>query len=160
MPLTRREYAQGVPNVKIAKFSSGKPRGDFDVKLQMVSKEKVQIRHNAIEAARVAIHKKIEPLGEDGYFLTVKIYPHVVLRENKMIATAGADRLQEGMRKAFGKPVGLAARVNMGDVLFELDTKSEHLPTAKEALKIAASKLPAPMEIMTTPLSAPKSSTP
>ena len=36
-----------------------------------------------------------------------------------MIATAGADRLQEGMRRAFGKATGLAARIQPGQV----DTK-------------------------------------
>ena len=62
-----------------------------------------------LEAARVAANKKLTPIGETAYFLRVKVYPHVILRENRMIATAGADRLQEGMRKAWGKPMGLAA---------------------------------------------------
>jgi large subunit ribosomal protein L10e len=59
-----------------------------------------------------------------------------------MIATAGADRLQEGMRKAFGKPIGLAARVNIGSVILELSVKSENLEKAKEAMWAASTKLP------------------
>jgi len=156
MPPTRREYMPGVPNVKVAKFSGGNPRGEFDVKLQMVAKRRVQIRHNALEAARIAINKKIEELGEDDYFLSLKVYPHVILRENKMIATAGADRLQEGMRKAFGKPVGLAARVDRGDVIFELSTKSTYLSEAEDALKTAAKKIPTPVDILKIPLSVQK----
>lgn len=66
----------------------------------------------------------------------------VYLRENKMIATAGADRLQEGMRKAFGKPIGLAARVEIDSVILELSVKAESLEKAKEALEAASSKLP------------------
>jgi large subunit ribosomal protein L10e len=107
----------------------------------------VQIRHNALEAARVAANKKLTPIGETAYFLRVKVYPHVILRENKMIATAGADRLQEGMRKAWGKPIGLAARVAPGSVILELFINAENLAKAKDAMKSAASKLPMPTEV-------------
>jgi large subunit ribosomal protein L10e len=102
----------------------------------------VQIRHNALEASRVAANKKLALLGEDNYYLVVKVYPHIILRENKMIATAGADRLQEGMRKAFGKPIGLAARVENDSPILELSIKAPNLEKAKEAMLAGASKLP------------------
>ncbi|MCA2003606.1 MAG: 50S ribosomal protein L16, partial [Candidatus Nitrosotenuis sp.] len=66
----------------------------------------------------------------------------VLLRENKMIATAGADRLQEGMRRAFGKAVSLAARVNQGQVIMEMHVRKEHVEAAKKALAGACVKLP------------------
>lgn len=147
MPFTRKEYARGTPNPKVARFSTGAAGPDYDVKLQMLSTEKAQIRHNALEAARVAANKKLTPIGETAYHLTVKVYPHIILRENKMIATAGADRLQEGMRRAFGKPIGLAARVRDGSVLLELSVRRQDLPAAKEAFKSAASKFPVPVAI-------------
>ena len=147
MPLTSKAYAPGAPNSKIARFSTGQSSPDYDYVLRLTSTEKVQIRHNALEAARVAANKKLTPIGETAYFLRVKVYPHVILRENKMIATAGADRLQEGMRKAFGKPIGLAARVMPGSVILELSVRSENLGKAKEAMKSASSKLPMPTEI-------------
>lgn len=75
-----------------------------------------------------------------------------MLRENKMIATAGADRLQEGMRRAFGKPIGLAARVEVDDIILEASVKKENLEKAKEALKVATSKLPIPTYIKEVPL--------
>tara|TARA_B100001964_G_scaffold155542_1_gene170894 strand:- start:1 stop:198 length:198 start_codon:yes stop_codon:yes gene_type:complete len=53
MPTTRKEYEKGSPNVRIARFTSGTARDDYDLKLRLVSTEKVQIRHFAIEAARV-----------------------------------------------------------------------------------------------------------
>ena len=81
-------------------------------------------------------------IGEENFFLRVVTYPHLVLRENKMIATAGADRLQEGMRKAFGKPIGLAARVSIGDTVLEMSLKAENLEKGREAMKAAATKLP------------------
>lgn len=147
MPTTRKDYLPGIPNPKIAKFTMGDPSGDYDVKLELVSNERAQIRHNALEAARIATNKKLANLDVSPYLLKIKIYPHVILRENKMIATAGADRLQEGMRKAYGKPVGLAARVERGTVIMEVCVKKEHVGKAKEALKGGASKLPTPTTI-------------
>ncbi len=152
MPLTSKVYSPGAPNSKIARFSTGQASPDYDYKLQLGSTEKVQIRHNALEAARVAANKKLTPIGETAYFLQVKVYPHVILRENKMIATAGADRLQEGMRKAYGKPIGLAARVMPGSVILELQIKKENLAVAREAMRAASTKLPMPTEVKVLPL--------
>jgi large subunit ribosomal protein L10e len=110
--------------------------------VKLVSKGRVQIRSNALESARVAANKKLVSLGEEGYYLVVRTYPHIVMRENKMIATAGADRLQEGMRKAFGKPIGVAARVDIGTTVLELHVKTADLALGKKALHAAKAKLP------------------
>jgi large subunit ribosomal protein L10e len=74
----------------------------------------------------------------------------VILRENKMIATAGADRLQEGMRRAFGKATGLAARVRPGQVIFEAYVTSGNLALAKDGFKVASSKLGCPTQTRVT----------
>ncbi len=142
MAYTSKQYAPGAPNPKVARFTTGKSRPDYDYLVRLISEGRVQIRHNALEAARVAVNKKLTLVGEDNYYLKVVTYPHIILRENKMIATAGADRLQEGMRKAFGKPIGLAARVSIGDTILELSVKSENLDKGKEAMKGASAKLP------------------
>lgn len=142
MAYTSKQFAPGAPNPKVARFTTGKSRPDYDYLFRLVSDGRVQIRHNALEAARVAASKKVALVGEENFFLRVVTYPHVILRENKMIATAGADRLQEGMRKAFGKPIGLAARVGIGNVVLELSLKAEHLEKGKEAMKAASTKLP------------------
>jgi large subunit ribosomal protein L10e len=137
-----KKFAPGAPNPKVARFTTGKYSTDYDYVLRLISDGKVQIRHNALEASRVAANKKLALVGEEAYYLKVVTYPHLVLRENKMIATAGADRLQEGMRKAFGKPIGLAARVGIGAVILELSVKAENLDKGKEAMKAATTKLP------------------
>jgi len=142
MAYTSKQFAPGAPNPKVARFTTGKSRPDYDYLFKLVSEGKVQIRHNALEAARVAASKKVAAIGEENFFLKVVAYPHIILRENKMIATAGADRLQEGMRKAFGKPIGLAARVDIGDTVLELSLKSENMEKGKVAMKAAATKLP------------------
>jgi large subunit ribosomal protein L10e len=137
-----KKFAPGAPNPKVARFTTGKYRDDYDYMLKLVSEGRLQIRHNALEAARVAASKKVALLGEENFYLKVVTYPHLVLRENKMIATAGADRLQEGMRKAFGKPIGLAARIEIGSVVLELSVKAENLDKAKEGMWAASTKLP------------------
>ncbi|MGZ5509484.1 MAG: 50S ribosomal protein L16, partial [Nitrososphaeraceae archaeon] len=88
----------------------------------------------------------------DTFFSKLKVYPHVLLRENKMIATAGADRLQEGMRRAFGKATGLAARLKPGQTIIEAYVLSGNLSLAKEGFKIASSKIGCPTEIRVTSL--------
>ncbi len=82
----------------------------------------------------------------------LRVYPHVLLRENKMIATAGADRLQEGMRRAFGKSTGLAARIRPGQVIFEAYVTAPNLELAQDAFRTAASKIGRPMTTRITPL--------
>merc|ERR1712013_477300 len=46
----------------------------------------------------------------------------------------GADRLQTGMRGAYGKPQGTVARVNIGQPLMSIRCKDAHEATAVEAL--------------------------
>ena len=151
-PYTRKEYIKGKPQIKIAKFEGGQ-KGDYDYSVQLLINEKIQITHMAIESTRLAANKTLEKTtGETGYFSKLRIYPHVLLRENKMIAAAGADRLQEGMRRAFGKAVSLAARVKHGQCIMEMQVKEEHLEAAKSALKKACVKLPGTPSIRVIPL--------
>lgn len=142
-PYTRKQYIKGKPQSKIAKFNSGDATGDYDYCVQLLINEKVQIRHMAIESTRLAANKTLEKTtGESGYSSRLRIYPHIRLRENKTIAAAGADRLSEGMRRAFGKANSLGARVKPGQVIMEMNVKRQHLEAAKKALKGACVKLP------------------
>ena len=56
------------------------------------------------------------------FYLRVRVHPFHVLRINKMLSCAGADRLQTGMRGAFGKAHGTAARVKIGQILISVRT--------------------------------------
>ena len=151
-PYARKKYIKGKPQIKIAKFQSGKP-DNYDYCVQLLVNENVQIRHMAIEAARLSANKTIEKVaGENGYQSRLRTYPHVLLRENKMIATAGADRLQEGMRRAFGKAVSLGARMKRGQCIYEVNIKKEHLEHTKKALKGACVKLPCTPTVKVIPL--------
>lgn len=97
---------------------------------------------------RVAAHKLLSSkLGEENFYLKVVGYPHHVIRENKMMAFAEADRLQDGMRLSFGKPIGTATRVYKGYEILQVIVKKEHLEIAKRAAKVASSKIPLPSKI-------------
>ncbi len=139
----RKSYVKGVPALKIHRFEVGKPKPQFTLRMFLVSKNPVQIRHNALEAARVALSKALsKTVGDDSYFLKVLVYPHHVLRENPLATGAGADRFQTGMRKAFGRPIGAAARVKKGQRILEIRIPPAHETSGKKALKIASSKMP------------------
>jgi large subunit ribosomal protein L10e len=45
------------------------------------------------------------------------------------------------MRRAYGKPVGTAARVKVNQILMTLDTTEQFFTPAKDALRKASSKL-------------------
>ena len=141
---TRREYIEGVPPPKITKFVMGNPHQDYKFVVRLVAERNVLIRHNALEAARADAHRYLSKyIGEDKYMLVVRKYPHQVIRENKMLAFAGADRLQEGMRRAFGKPIGTGAYTYPDDIVMEVHVISnDHAKIAMEALRRARAKFP------------------
>jgi len=149
VPYTRKEFIHGVPQPKITKFTMGDPSASFSCKLSLISLEKAQVRHNALEAARVAANRYLQDkVGEKNYYLRVPLYPHIVLRENKMIFGAHADRLSDGMRGAFGKPIGTAARVESNQPVIIANVNEDTVEIAKEALRRGASKLPTKSRIV------------
>jgi len=139
---TRREFVKGVPAIRVTFFDMGNPKGDFPVEISMVMAEEGQIRHNALEAARVAANRLLElKAGKDNYHFKLRLYPHQVLRENPIVMGAGADRISDGMRNAFGRPIGTAARVSAGQKLMTIRCKKEFAAIAKEALRRANLKI-------------------
>lgn len=67
----------------------------------------------------------VKTCGKDGFHMRVRKHPYHVVRINKMLSCAGADRLQTGMRGAFGKPQGLVARVDIGDLLISVRVREQ-----------------------------------
>ncbi|MEM1508680.1 MAG: 50S ribosomal protein L16 [Thermofilaceae archaeon] len=142
-PYTRLEYIKSIPPVTIPKFDLGNPKGNFSHTVKLIALRSGQVRQNAIEAARQIANKYLSTkLGEQNYYLKICIFPHHILRENKMMAMAGADRLQDGMRLSFGTPVGRAARVENNQILMQIQVNENNLEYAKEALRRASSKIP------------------
>ena len=147
MPYTRKKYMGGIPGSKIVKFTMGNPTGNFPYTVELINLKDGQIRHNALEAARIAANRTLEPLGRENFFLKIVPYPHQVLREHKRLNVAQADRFQEGMKKAYGKPVGVAAQVRRGKPILVAKVAAENVEMAKRALKRASDKFPVPCRI-------------
>jgi len=147
-PYARKEFVKGFPPPKITKFTMGDTKASFEYEARLVALEKAQIRHNALEAARVATNRILMEKLSNNYLLQVHPYPHIILRENKMIFGAHADRLQDGMRRSFGKPIGTAARIEPNQTIITVRVNENGVELAKEALKRGSAKLPIPCRIV------------
>jgi large subunit ribosomal protein L10e len=149
MSYSRRKYMGGIPGSKIVKFTMGNPTRDFTHTVELINLKEGQIRHNALEAARIAANRVLEGnLGRENFYLKIVPFPHQVLREHKRINVAQADRFQEGMKKAYGKPVGTAARIRRGKPILVAKVDEADIDSAKEALKRASDKFPVPCRIL------------
>ena len=114
-----------------------------------MSLEKEQLSSEALEASRISCNKYIVKFaGKDVFHMRVRIHPYHVLRINKMLSCAGADRVQSGMRGAFGKPQGLVARVDIGQILLSVRCKQSAVPHVVEALRRAKYKFPGRQKIV------------
>ena len=117
-----KSYVKTVPPQKIVKFTMGNEElfnnNKLPHHLTLVSVEKVQIRHNALEACRQFINKQMDTKVAGQYLFKVVPFPHQILRENKMLTGAGADRMQKGMQLSFGKSMGKAAVVKPEESIF------------------------------------------
>uniref|UniRef100_A0A914RZV4 Ribosomal protein L10e/L16 domain-containing protein n=1 Tax=Parascaris equorum TaxID=6256 RepID=A0A914RZV4_PAREQ len=112
-PYPKSRFCRGVPDPKIRIFDLGKKKADVDefpLCVHMMSNEREHLSSEALE---------------DGFHMRVRKHPYHVVRINKMLSCAGADRLQTGMRGAFGKPQGLVARVDIGDLLISVRVKEQ-----------------------------------
>lgn len=137
----------GYPHLKITKFEMGDPRAKFDTILTLHTLRSMQIRQNALESARTTSNRVLEKVLGKNYFIKLLVYPFHVLRENPLAAGAGADRMSTGMQKAFGKVIGSAAQITVGQALFEVRLPAQHVKLGQEALRRAATKMPCSCKI-------------
>ena len=147
-PSTRREYMGGVPASRITQFVLGNKTEDFPVEVSLSSLEKCMVRHNALESARITVNRAMEKkVGAANYRIHIRVYPHVVLRENKQATGAGADRVSQGMRAAYGKAVGTAAEIKPNQIIITVETTESFIEQAKAALRKAGMKIPSPCKV-------------
>jgi|SRR3989338_1025553 len=143
-----RAYVKTVPGNKIAKFTMGNfadyRDGKHPFSMTLESDEGVQIRDNALEAARMLLNKDLDEGAPGQYYLELKVYPHHMQRENKSAGgMAGADRISTGMTQSFGIVIGRAAIVRPGQVLFFISCQNEKAARlAREALGKVRAKVP------------------
>jgi len=149
---------------KIQIYDVGRKRAstkEFPYCIHLLSGEKEQLSAEALEAARVCVNKYMSKYsGKETFHIRIRSHPYHVLRINKMLSCAGADRyacllgwrvcvcmyvyvcictrvsnvlisgisgrLQTGMRHAFGKAIGVVARVKIGQPLISVRCKEQH----------------------------------
>ncbi len=117
-----KSYIKTVPPAKLSKYRMGDipgyQKGRFKFNVILVTSENIMIRDNALESARQFIHKILDTSLQGQYYFEVGVVPHHILRENKVLTGAGADRMQTGMQQSFGVTIGKAAQVKQGQKIF------------------------------------------
>mmetsp|Transcript_14178 Transcript_14178/g.20956 ORF Transcript_14178/g.20956 Transcript_14178/m.20956 type:complete len:212 (+) Transcript_14178:100-735(+) len=151
-PYIKSRYLRGVPEPKLKIYDVGRKRAgvdEFPAVVHMFSDEREQVSSEALEAARIACNKYLTKFaGKEAFHMRMRAHPFHVLRINKMLSCAGADRLQTGMRHAYGKPAGVVARVKIGQILISVRCKKQHIPVAMEALRRSKFKFPGRQKIV------------
>lgn len=142
----RRNYIGATPGIKTRQFNMGNPAKHYTNIIDLIVDEgeenDVQLRDNSIESARIAINRYLHrKLGKEGFFMRIHVYPFHILRENKMAQGAHADRIQTGMSKAFGKPIGRAVRVRPGQRVMSVLVDEPNIKIARAALMRAKARL-------------------
>ena len=150
-----KSYIKTVPQQKIVKFVMGDKslfsKGKLQHQLTVISEEKVQIRHNALEACRQAINKSLDKELSGQYLFKVVPFPHHIQRENRMLTGAGADRMQTGMQLSFGKAMGKSAIVKPGSEIFIIVVPNQKaVGFARQLIKKVRAKLPCKIKVLYT----------
>lgn len=100
----------------------------------LVALEPAWITSNQIESARIAINRKMKRTGK----VWIKIFPHKPVTQKPAETRMGAGK---------GSPEYWVAVVKPGRVMFELTGVDEE--TARDAMRLAANKLPIKCKIIT-----------
>ena len=138
-----KSFVRGGPVCRVVKFNIGNLKGKFTHRVDLSTKQVMQVRDNALESARLAANRTLEKaLGKSGFRLQVRVYPHHILREHALASGAGADRFSSGMAHSFGKPAGNAAQLKKGQIVLSVYVNEPNILLAKKALKKSNHKLP------------------
>ncbi|KAI3380221.1 hypothetical protein SNEBB_009508 [Seison nebaliae] len=150
-PYPKSRFCRGVPDPKIRIFDLGRKKtlcDEFPLCVHLVSDEYEQLSSEALEAARICCNKYLSKnCGKDSYHIRMRVHPFHVIRINKMLSCAGADRLQTGMRGAWGKPLGTVARVKIGQPIISVRAKDSNKAYVIEALRRSKFKFPGRQKI-------------
>ena len=149
----RKSFIKTVPHQKIVKFIMGNNdmfnKGELPHHLMVLSKEKVQVRHNALEACRQFVNKKLDKGLSGMYLFRIIPFPHHIQRENRMLTTPGADRMQTGMQLSFGKVIGKAAILKEGSKIFFIAVQDpKAVQFARKVIKQVSPKLPCKIKVL------------
>lgn len=152
----RKSYIKAMPHADLHQFRMGEMKDDFNVEINLLCQDDILVRDNSIESARQTSNKHLEKVIAGTYYFLVRVFPHHVIRENKMISGAGADRLQKGMRRSYGRPMDKAALLKKGKSIFTVYSYEENVEPIKKSLEKAMCKLSGKYRVVVTPYKSPK----
>lgn len=112
--------AKGAKNIDFGEFG-------------LQSLEGAWITSRQIEASRIAMTRYMKRLGK----VWIRIFPHMAQTKKPLEVRMGGGK---------GSPEGFVAVVKRGTIMFEIGGVSEEI--AREALRLAASKLPVKTKIV------------
>jgi large subunit ribosomal protein L10e len=138
----KKNFIRGVPANKVVMYDMGAKSSVFSHRVNLISKGAVNLRHNAIESARVTANRYLGLHIKGSFAIKIRAVPHHIMREKPLATGAGADRFSQGMRRAYGKAIGRSAHVRPGKVLMTVSVNENGVNFAKTALKKAQSKFP------------------
>lgn len=148
----RREYARGGSQSKIQRYWGGNKDilwEDWELVVGLKVDKQIQVSSNALEAIRITINSALQKsLGRANFRFRIRSKPFQKYRENRMLAFAGADRVQSGMRNSFGRSTGVCARVKAGAILCDVGTSLKSLPFVRDRLRIASMKISCSAQIV------------
>lgn len=153
---TQFSYVKAVPTQKIVKFFmgdiNGQKEGKYNIRMDIISEEPVQIRDLSLEAVRQTIHKDLADTFQKNFYLRCNCYPHNILRNNRVFSGGSkGERIQTGMSKSFGTPEGRAAVIKKGKSVFTAYfSGEENIPKVRAFFKKGAPKLPCKTKIVAT----------
>jgi len=144
-----KNYIGASPQLKIRQFNMGNPLLKYDTVADVLVKDSLDIRDNALESIRSTVNRKlVKDLGKDFYFMKLRVFPSQIMRENKQAQGAGADRVSQGMTQAYGIPIGRSARVKKGQTIFSVLCFENQKEKVRLALGRARAKVPCQVEII------------
>ncbi|KAJ8934682.1 hypothetical protein NQ318_015151 [Aromia moschata] len=150
-PYPKSRFCRGVPDPKIRIFDLGKEEGHsrgFSTMCPLGVRRIRTAEFRGTGSGRICCNKYlVKNCGKDQFHIRMRLHPFHVIRINKMLSCAGADRLQTGMRGAFGKPQGTVARVRIGQPIMSVRSSDRFKAAVIEALRRAKFKFPGRQKI-------------
>ena len=144
----KKSFVRMSPPRKVTRYEMGDWAKQFSHTLDLIPKDTLQIRQEAIESARQTSIRLLEKkLAKNAFHFKIRKCPYHILREKSLAMGAGADRVSTGMQKPFGKPTGLAVQLKAGERFFTIQVDKPALETAGLALKRASKKMPCSFSI-------------
>ncbi|MFX0021000.1 MAG: 50S ribosomal protein L16 [Candidatus Hermodarchaeota archaeon] len=148
----RREYARGGAQSKIQRYWGGNKSmdwKDWELVVGLKVNNQIQISSNTLEAIRITINGVLQrKLGRQNYRLRIRPKPFQKYRENRMLAFAGADRVQSGMRNSFGRSTGVCARIRAGQIVADVGCYLRNLPLVRDRMRVASMKISGSCQIV------------